>query len=63
MSDLYRGMDARAIVVKLQILSGAVVEERCFRAVEATGDASGAFVSTVTDARRTQHLYCRWCTG
>ena len=48
MSDLYRGMDARAIVVKLQILSGAVVEERCFRAVEATGDASGAFVSTVT---------------
>jgi len=48
MSDLYCGMDARAIVVKLQILSGAVVEERCFRAVEATGDASGAFVSTVT---------------
>ena len=48
MSDLYRGMDARAIVVKLQILSGAVVEERCFRAVEATGDASGAFVFTVT---------------
>jgi len=48
MSDLYRGMDARAIVVKLQILSGAVVEERCFRAVEATGDASGAFVSTAT---------------
>src|SRR5215468_2738188 len=31
MSDLHRGRDARAIVLKLQILSGAVEQECCFR--------------------------------